>query len=200
MNLRSSQGQIIAAACVAFLLAACGPDSGSPAIGTAQPGGPGSSLGAPPEQTRAIEKADATAKALLTQTLPDADGKPQAFSQWKGKVLVINYWATWCPPCREEMPYFSRLHQKNVANGVQFVGIAIDSAAKVKTFSEETPVSYPLLIGSMDSMQSLEDLGNTAQGLPFTVILGRDGRVQSTKLGRYSEQALEKRLQELAGQ
>lgn len=200
MRTGAPPGQVVVATWFALLLAACSPDPGSPSIGTAQPGTASVSPGVPPQQTRAFEKADAAAKALLARSLPDAEGKPQALSQWKGKVLVINYWATWCPPCREEMPYFSRLHQELAVNGVQFIGIAIDSAAKVKKFSQETPVSYPLLIGSLDSMQSLEDLGNAAQGLPFTVILDREGQVQATKLGRYSEQALEKRLRELAGQ
>lgn len=134
---------------------------------------------------------------MLAQTLPDAAGIPQPIAQWKGKILVLNFWATWCPPCREEMPAFSRLHEKYSANGVQFVGISIDSPAKVRQFSEETPVAYPLLISTLDIMQTLADFGNIAQGLPFTVIVGRDGNLYSTKLGRYDEASLEKRLQEL---
>lgn len=134
---------------------------------------------------------------MLALTLPDAEGVPQAIAQWKGRILVLNYWATWCPPCREEMPAFSRLHEKYSANGVQFIGISIDSPSKVKQFSAETPVAYPLLISNLDIMQTLADFGNVAQGLPFTVIIDRNGTLYSTKLGRYDEAGLEIRLQEL---
>lgn len=133
-------------------------------------------------------------KALLALSLPDLAGTPQALSQWKGKILVVNYWATWCPPCKDEMPGFSRIHQKFAANGIQFVGISIDSAEKVRKFQAATPVRYPLLLGSMEDMRTAVDLGNAAQGLPFTVILDRQGEVYSTKLGKFPESALEERL------
>lgn len=136
-------------------------------------------------------------KALLALTLPDLAGTPQALGQWKGKILVVNYWATWCPPCKEEMPAFSRIHEKYAANGVQFVGISIDSAEKVKKFQSASPVRYPLLLGSMENMQTTVDLGNAAQGLPFTVILDRQGEVYSTKLGKLPESVLEERLMAL---
>ena len=157
----------------------------------------GASTGSHANPAQASARADAAATAILGQTLPDLAGTPQSLGQWKGKVLVLNYWATWCPPCREEMPAFSRLHERFAPKGVQFVGISIDSPSKVKQFSEETPVAYPLLISTMDTMQTLADLGNVAQGLPFTVILDREGTLHSTKLGRYDEKSLEKRLQEL---
>ncbi len=124
----------------------------------------------------------AAARQLLALTLPDADGKPQSLGQWQGKVLVVNFWATWCPPCREEMPGFSRL---------QFVGIGIDSADKIREFSHQTPVSYPLLVGSPGLMEIVNQLGNDAGGLPYTVILGRDGTLRRTQLGAWKETDLE---------
>lgn len=128
---------------------------------------------------------------LLALTLPDANANGQALSGWKGKVLVVNFWATWCLPCREEMPGFSRLHTKYAAKGVQFVGIAFDSADKVKEFSDHTPVSYPLLIGTSTLMPLTAALGDTAGGLPFTVIIGRDGSLLQTRLGLWKESALD---------
>ena len=146
-----------------------------------------------PEPVTAPESAD----LLLALTLPDLAGTPQSLSQWKGKVLVLNYWATWCPPCREEMPAFSRLHERYTDKGVQFVGISVDSADKIREFQKESPVSYPLLIADVKVMQTSAGIGNPAQALPFTVIFDRTGRLHSTKLGRFSETVLEQRLQDL---
>lgn len=135
---------------------------------------------------------------LLALTLPDSSAVGQALRQWQGKVLVVNFWATWCPPCREEMPGFSRLQAKYAAKGVQFVGIAFDSADKVKEFSNLTPVSYPLLIGGSALMPITAELGDAAGGLPFTVIIGRDGSLLKTRLGLWKEAALEGILADLA--
>ena len=135
--------------------------------------------------------------ALTSLALPDTNGVIQPLSQWKQKILVVNFWATWCPPCREEMPAFSRIAIKHAANGVQIVGISIDTLNKVREFQKLTPVSYPLLIGNFDTVQSTVLLGNTVQALPFTVIYDRGGNIHSIKLGRMSEQELERRLQEL---
>ena len=138
-----------------------------------------------------------SASALTSLALPDTRGVVQPLSQWRRKILVVNFWATWCPPCREEMPAFSRIAIKHAANGVQVVGISIDTLNKVLEFQKLTPVSYPLLIGSFDTVQSTVLLGNTVQALPFTAIYDRAGNIHSIKLGRMSEQELERRLQEL---
>jgi len=138
--------------------------------------------------------APTAARQLLALTLPDSDGNAQSVRQWQGKLLVVNFWATWCPPCREEMPGFSRLQSKLAGNGVQFVGIGIDSADKIRGFAAQTPVSYPLLVGSPGLMEIVSQLGNDAGGLPYTVILGRDGTLQKTRLGAWKEVDLEKVL------
>ena len=134
---------------------------------------------------------------LKSLSLPDSNGVIQPLSQWRGKILVVNFWATWCPPCREEMPAFSRIASKYAANGVQVVGISIDTVNKVREFQKLTPVSYPLLIGTFDTVQSTVVLGNTVQALPFTAIYDRTGNIHAIKLGRMSEQELERRLLEL---
>ncbi len=149
--------------------------------------------------------ADATSAVPATNTipnliLPDLKGQQQALAQWKGKILVLNYWATWCPPCRDEMPGFSRLQDKLGAKGVQFVGISIDQADKVMDFQKETPVSYPLLIGEFGAMQTSIDLGNDRQAMPFTAIFDRNGTLHSFKLGRFAEADLEKALNRLLEQ
>lgn len=140
-----------------------------------------------------IPTADAPTR-LLALTLPDLSGKPQPLTQWKGKVLVVNFWATWCPPCKEEMPEFSRINSKYALNGVQFVGISIDSADKVAAFQQEMQVSYPLLISNLETLDLASDLGNRAKALPFTVILRPDGSPQHIKLGKYASPDLEKAI------
>lgn len=132
--------------------------------------------------------------AIFELSLVDAKGQTQRVDQWRGKILVVNYWATWCFPCREEMPGFSRLQDKYQDKGVQFVGISIDDVAKIIEFKKETPVSYPLLIGDLTTMTRSAELGNNRQALPFTVVFDRQGNVAMSKLGRWNEADLEAKL------
>ena len=134
---------------------------------------------------------------IFELVLADLKGQPQSLGQWRGKLLVVNYWATWCHPCREEMPGFSRLQDIYRDKGVQFVGISIDNADKIIEFQKTTPVSYPLLIGDIGTMENSAGLGNIQQALPFTAIFDRQGRLFSTKLGRLAEADLERQLIEL---
>jgi thiol-disulfide isomerase/thioredoxin len=155
-------------------------------------------FGRPPELPRPKLEAeptpDATAR-LLALALPDLSGQTQTLAQWKGKVLVVNFWATWCPPCKEEMPEFSRISDKFAVNGVQFVGISIDTVEKVQAFQKESPVNYPLLISNLEALDLSSDLGNRAKALPFTVIVRPDGSPQQVKLGKFATPDLEKALQ-----
>ncbi len=134
---------------------------------------------------------------IFDLVLTDLKGQTQSLGQWRGKILIVNYWATWCQPCREEMPGFSRLQDKYRDKGVQFVGISIDTAAKIVEFQEKTPVIYPLLIGDIGVMENSAKLGNTQQALPFTAVFDQQGRLFSTKLGRVAESELERQLVEL---
>ena len=131
---------------------------------------------------------------LLALTLPDVHAAEQPLSQWHGKLLIINFWATWCAPFREEMPGFSRLQEKYAARGVQFVGIAFDTVDKVKEFSLPAPLTYPLLIASPAVMPMLAGLGDPAVGLPFSLMLGRDGSLRQSRLGVWPETALEQAI------
>lgn len=131
---------------------------------------------------------------LLATPLKTASGETKNLNAWAGKILVVNFWATWCPPCREEMPEFSRVQDQYAGNGVQFAGIAIDEASNVVEFSKKIKVSYPLLVGSPDVLGLTARLGNLQQGLPFTLIIGRDGKLVATHLGRLSEADLIKSL------
>lgn len=159
--------------------------------------GAGYWLGREPADAGGGESVEQAARQLLELTLPDANGQPQALRQWRGDVMVVNYWATWCAPCREEMPAFVRLQQKYAANGVRFIGIGIDSPDKIAAFAGKTPINYPLLIGAIDAVNLTTGLGNDAQGLPFTVLLDRQGRVVATRLGLYPEATLDAQIARL---
>ncbi|MBI5899419.1 MAG: TlpA family protein disulfide reductase [Rhodocyclales bacterium] len=151
----------------------------------------------PTGKTNDVPAPTAAQTAIFDLVLTDVDGKAQSFQQWRGKILVLNYWATWCFPCREEMPGFSRLQLKYQDKGVQFVGISIDDAAKIVEFLKETPVSYPLLIGDMKTMTNSAELGNSRQALPFTAVFDRNGQLVMSRLGRWNEADLEPRLLDL---
>jgi peroxiredoxin len=123
------------------------------------------------------------AATLLGVALPDPDGREQRLDQWRGKVLVVNFWATWCAPCREEMREFVALQARDGHRGLQFVGIAIDQVDKVQRFAAEIGLNYPALIGGAGALELSKSLGNELMALPFTIIVGRDGRVAHTQLG-----------------
>lgn len=127
------------------------------------------------------EPVDAT--ALLALSLPDTAGTPQSLSQWRGKVMIVNFWATWCAPCREEMPEFVRAQREFGPKGLQFVGIAVDQPDKVAKFVKEFDLNYPALIGGYEAIDVAKPLGNRLAGLPFTVVLDRQGRIVHTQLG-----------------
>ena len=130
--------------------------------------------------------------ALLAVSLPDATGTTQALGQWRGKLLVVNFWATWCAPCREEMPMFVKAQADHGGRGLQFVGIAVDDAAKVRQFASEIGVNYPTLIGGYGAMELSRTLGNTIMALPFTVVVDRQGVVVLQQLGPVKPQQLDK--------
>lgn len=136
--------------------------------------------------------------ALFASTLRDASGKAQALAEWRGKTLVVNFWASWCPPCREEMPGFSRLQRKHAANGVQFVGIALDSAENVKAFAKDFPADYPLLIGGETGTDLARRLGDTRLALPYTVLLDPAGKTRMIRAGGLAERELDALLQQAA--
>jgi thiol-disulfide isomerase/thioredoxin len=126
---------------------------------------------------------DVPVAALLGLSLPDVDGREQRLDQWKGKVLVVNFWATWCEPCRKEMPDFVLAQAESGGKGLQFVGIAIDQPDKIRQFSKDMKLNYPSLIGGYGSLELSKAFGNRLMALPFTLILDRDGKVAYAQMG-----------------
>lgn len=112
---------------------------------------------------------------LFAMTLPNENNEPQALSQWQGKTVVLNFWATWCGPCREEMPELSALHTEYKDKNVVVLGIGVDELDAIKAFTIETPVSYPLFSAEELGGQLAANLGNDKSALPYTVIIKPDG-------------------------
>jgi peroxiredoxin len=131
--------------------------------------------------------------------LPDLEGREVASADWAGKVLVLNYWATWCPPCLNQMPLLASVQDARGDQGVQVVGIAIDRASDVKEFLAKHPVSYPVLIGNPEAVALARQIGNLTQGLPFTAIFDREGRRVFSRTGAWMSEDLQVQLDRLTG-
>lgn len=110
-------------------------------------------------------------------SLADLKGQVHHHSEWQGQVVVVNFWATWCPPCIEEIPIFIELQQKYGHQGVQFIGIAIDSLEKVKAFAQRLEINYPLLVDEEQAIDIAIQFGNHMGALPFTVFVNRQGNM-----------------------
>ncbi|MEQ1591223.1 MAG: TlpA disulfide reductase family protein [Thiobacillaceae bacterium] len=135
---------------------------------------------------------------LWATSLPDRYGHNQALSQWRGKTLVINFWATWCPPCREEIPDFIALRAKYAPRNVEFIGIAIDTATPVADYANEMQMTYPILIGEGSAHGLARRMGNPTGGLPFTIVVDPAGKIVLRHLGRLSREALDAALARIA--
>lgn len=122
--------------------------------------------------------------AVLKASLPDLDGKMQALSQWRGKVIVVNFWASWCPPCRREMPGFVDLQEKYRKQGLVFVGIALDSPEHAGEFARRIGVNYPVLADPNSSVLEVS-------GLPYTLVFDRKGDLVDTHTGALPEDELD---------
>jgi thiol-disulfide isomerase/thioredoxin len=150
----------------------------------------------------AVDSTNPTAGAtdsapLLALTLPDPAGHQETVGQWKGKVLVVNFWATWCEPCKEEMPRFIKLQDEYGARGLQFVGVAIDQPEKVRTFAKDIGLNYPTLVGGYGAIELSKTFGNSVGALPFTVVLNRSGGVVHTQLGPLKDSQLQSMIRQL---
>lgn len=144
----------------------------------------------------AVPNASAAA-GLMAARLPDLEGRPRTLEQWRGKVLVVNFWATWCAPCREEIPAFIKVQNKLGAKGLQIVGIAVDQNDKVRPYAAEMKINYPILVGDMEAIDLARQAGNRLGGLPFTVVFDRKGAAIHSQLGGITEQKLEDLVQPL---
>lgn len=137
--------------------------------------------------------------ALLGQpapalALPDLDGKPHRLSDYRGHQVLLNFWASWCGPCLDEMPALNRASAKFGEQGVIVVGIAMDEPDRIRAFLAMHPVSYPILLGQLGAPSTTLQLGDTQEILPYSVLLDTDGRILSTHAGALTAPQLEQWL------
>lgn len=147
-----------------------------------------------PTPVQTVQQVD----VLPSFSYPDIDGRQRTSEEFADKVVVLNFWATWCPPCRKETPEFVAL-QKEFASKVQFIGIAIDDEEPVREFADSYAVNYPLLLGDVEAVALSKQLGNRYEGLPFTVVTSPGGDVVLRHTGELDRARLEPLLRELTG-
>ena len=138
--------------------------------------------------------ADDAVETLFQAKLPDPAGTELDLSKFRGKTLVVNFWAPWCGPCVEEMPELTALHGEYAPRNVEFIGIGIDSASNIQEFLKKVPVQYPLAVAGFAGTELSKHFGNTQGGLPYTVVISPDGAVKYRKMGRVHADELRKEL------
>jgi thiol-disulfide isomerase/thioredoxin len=141
----------------------------------------------------------AAGSALTATQFKDLSGQSGSLEQWRGQVLVVNFWASWCPPCLEEIPGLVRIHRELAPKGLQIVGIAVDSADNARKSAAQLGVSYPVLIAGMEVIDLTRRLGNRPGALPYTLFLDRNGKIVATHLGLISEAELTRIITPLLG-
>lgn len=127
---------------------------------------------------------------LQLQKAAQARGELLALAEFRGKPLVVNFWATWCPPCVEEMPELSSFYDKYQPKGIELLGIAVDSPSNVREFLEERQFSYPLVVAGANGTELASRLGSRIDAFPYTVLIAPDGQVVQQKMGRIYEEEL----------
>ena len=125
-----------------------------------------------------------SADALFAATLAGSDDRPVALAQWRGTPLIVNFWARWCAPCREEIPELVRLRDAQGEGGIEVVGVALESQVEgVREFATAQDMRYPVVLAAKQGIPLMKALGNAQGGVPFTVYIGRDGKAVGSKLG-----------------
>ena len=138
----------------------------------------------------------------LAETVPDfrlldRAGTPRSLQEWQGRSLIVNFWATWCAPCRREIPLLQRIARDRAADGFEVIGIAVDFRDKVLAYADEMNIEYPLLIGEQDALDAAAAFGVDAIGFPFTIFTDAQGRVVAAQMGELSEEVADLILEEV---
>lgn len=133
---------------------------------------------------------DGAESGFWASSFEGLQGERIAPGRFRGRPLLVNFWATWCPPCVEELPLINRFHHDQAARGWQVLGIAVDQAAPVARFLQRMPLDFPVALAGFAGTELSRSLGNANGALPFSVVFGADGAVRQRKLGRLSAEEL----------
>ena len=136
---------------------------------------------------------------LYSASFKDLKDATAKMDQFKGKVLIMYYWATWCVPCRVETPNLVKLNEAYKAKGVTVIGLALDNGDKVRDFVKDNNVTYPIFYGGRDAVQLGKAMGNDGGAIPFTVVIGKDGKLIQTFKGDIPNEELQKIIDPLLG-
>ena len=131
----------------------------------------------------ALPAQSGTPDVLPEFTLTDVEGNPRSIRSWTDKSMVVNFWATWCAPCRREIPFLKKLQQDNASKGFQVVGVAVDVREDVLKYAKEIAIDYPLIMGEQDGLEAVGKFGLGSIGFPFTVFTDQQHRIIVTHLG-----------------
>lgn len=123
-------------------------------------------------------------------SLQTPDGRSLALASFYGKPLLVNFWATWCPPCVEELPLLEAFYQDHRSRGWQLLGIAIDQPSAVRSWLQRSPLSFPIVLGGLEGSQMGQQLGNATGGLPFSLLFSASGEILERKTGQLSKDDL----------
>ena len=136
----------------------------------------------------------ATARADLA--FNDLDGRPHPLSEWRGKLLLLNFWATWCTPCLKEIPLLVETQRQHGTRGLQIVGVAMDEVAPVKAFAQRLGMNYPIMVGEAEIAAAMDELGDPLGAFPFSVLIAPDGRILDRRSGDLSREEIAQWLDE----
>ena len=134
---------------------------------------------------------------LIEFSLPDLSGTLHPITEWQGKILIINFWATWCPPCLKEIPEFIELQSEYARHNVQFIGIAIDDPQLVDDYLSFIDINYPVLIAETGGGKLSQSLGNTVNAIPYTAIVNQQNQIIFRHPGELSQQKIRKLIEPL---
>ncbi len=138
-----------------------------------------------------------SAQPLPDFEFPDVSDQQHSISEWQGKIRVINFWATWCPPCIKEMPAFVEMQDQFGSKGLQFIGIALEDKEPVKEYLAKMKINYPILIGDFAGVSLAHQLGNTVDAVPFTLIFNQKGEIIYQHQGGISKEDILEVIQPL---